>query len=113
MDIQKLIKPKSIAVVGVTDRPGFGRGAAQGALNSRIVEHAYLCIPKDRAFWKKCYPSISALPEVPECVVLATNCHTIPALLEEAGAFGVKAAVIYASGFSEENTEEESHWKSR
>ena len=39
-------------------------------------------------------------------MVLATNCHTIPALLEEAGAFGVKAAVIYASGFSEENTEE-------
>ncbi|HIQ73224.1 MAG TPA: acetate--CoA ligase family protein [Candidatus Blautia intestinigallinarum] len=107
MDIQKLIKPKSIAVVGVTDKPGFGRGAAQGALNSRIVEHAYFVHPKKtELFGKKCYPNISSLPEVPECVVLATNCHTIPGLLEEAGAFGVKAAVIYASGFSEENTEE-------
>ena len=83
MDIQKLIKPKSIAVVGVTDKPGFGRGAAQGALNSRIVEHAYFVHPKKtELFGKKCYPNISSLPEVPECVVLATNCHTMRFPLE-------------------------------
>ena len=64
MDLEKLIKPKSIAVVGVTDKPGFGRGAANGAMMSRIADHAYFVHPKrEELFGKKCWPSISALPE--------------------------------------------------
>ena len=107
MNLEKLIKPKSIAVVGVTEKPGFGRGAANGALVSKIADHAYYVHPKrDELFGKKCYKSISELPEVVDCIVLCTACHTVPALLEEAGAFGVKAAVVFASGFSEEGTEE-------
>ena len=46
MNLEKLIKPKSIAVVGVTDKPGFGRGAANGAMMSRIADHAYFVHPK-------------------------------------------------------------------
>lgn len=107
MNLEKLLKPKSIAVVGITDKPGFGRGAAIGAINSRIAEHAYFVHPKrEELFGKKCYRSISELPEVVDCVVLCTACHTIPALLNEAGEAGVKAAVVFASGFSEEGTEE-------
>lgn len=107
MNLEKLIKPRSIAVVGVTDKPGFGRGAAQGALNSRNSDRAYFVHPKRmELFGKKCYPSISALPEVVDCVVLCTSCATIPGLLTEAGEAGVGAAVVYASGFSEEGTPE-------
>jgi acyl-CoA synthetase (NDP forming) len=107
MNLEKLLKPKSIAVVGATDKPGFGRGAAMGAINSRIAEHAYFVHPKkDELFGKKCHRSIAGLPEPIDCVVLCTACNTIPALLTEAGECGVKAAVIYASGFSEEGTEE-------
>lgn len=107
MNLEKLIKPKSIAVVGVTDKPGFGRGAAQGALVSRIADHAYFVHPKrEELFGKKCWPSLTALPEVVDCVVLCTACHTVPGLLREAGELGVGAAVVYASGFSEEGTPE-------
>lgn len=107
MNFDKLIKPQSIAVVGVTDKPGFGRGAANGALASRIAERAYFVHPKrTELFGKKCWPSITSLPEAVDCVVLCTSCQTIPGLLTEAGEKGVGAAVIYASGFSEEGTEE-------
>lgn len=107
MNLDRLIKPKSIAVVGVTDKPGFGRGAAQGALVSRIADHAYFVHPKrEELFGKKCYHSLSELPEVVDCVVLCTACHTVPGLLREAGSLGVGAAVVYASGFSEEGTPE-------
>ena len=107
MNLDKLIKPKSIAVVGVTDKPGFGRGAALGATVSRIADRAYFVHPKrQELFDKKCYPSLSALPEVVDCVVLCTACHTVPGLLREAGGLGVGAAVVYASGFSEEGTAE-------
>lgn len=107
MNFEKLIKPKSIAVVGVTDKPGFGRGAANGALLSRIADHAYFVHPKrEELFGKKCWPSITALPEVVDCVVLCTSCKTVPGLLTEAGEKGIGAAVVFASGFSEEGTQE-------
>ncbi len=107
MNMEKLMKPRSIAVVGVTDKPGFGRGAANGALISRIADHAYFVHPKrEELFGKKCYPNITALPEVVDCVVLCTASKTIPGLLTEAGEKGIGAAIIYASGFSEEGTEE-------
>ena len=107
MNLEKLIKPKSIAVVGVTDKPGFGRGAANGAMMSRIADHAYFVHPKrEELFGKKCWPSITALPEVVDCVVLCTSSKTVPGLLTEAGEKGIGAAVVFASGFSEEGTEE-------
>lgn len=107
MNLEKLIKPKSIAVVGVSDKPGFGRGAAIGAMNSKIEKHAYFVHPKrTELMGRKCYSSISELPEVVDCVVLCTACHTIAGLVEEAGKMGTKAAVVFASGFSEEGTEE-------
>lgn len=101
------MKPRSIAVVGVTDKPGFGRGAANGALISRIADRAYFVHPKrEELFGKKCWPNITSLPETVDCVVLCTSCKTIPGLLTEAGEKGIGVAVIYASGFSEEGTEE-------
>lgn len=107
MNMEKLMKPRSIAVVGVTDKPGFGRGAANGALISRIADRAYFVHPKrEELFGKKCWPNITSLPETVDCVVLCTSCKTIPGLLTEAGEKGIGAAVIYASGFSEEGTEE-------
>ena len=107
MNLEKLIKPKSIAVVGVSDKPGFGSGAAKGALGSRNADRAYFVHPKrEELFGKKCYPSISDLPEVVDCVVLCTPAKTVNALVEEAGRCGVGAAVVFASGFSEEGTDE-------
>lgn len=105
MNLTQLIKPKSVAVVGVSDKPGFGRGAAKAALMSKIAGRAYFVHPKrDALFGKTCCPSISALPEAVDCVVLCTPAATVPALLTEAGKRGVGAAVVYAGGFAEEGT---------
>lgn len=107
MNLEKLIKPRSLAVVGVSEKPGFGRAAASGALNSKISEHTYFVHPKrEELDGKKCYKSITELPEAVDCVVLCTPCGTIASLLEEAGQKGAGAAIIYASGFAEEGTEE-------
>lgn len=107
MNLEKLLKPQSIAVVGVSDKPGFGRGAANGALNSKIKDRAYFVHPKrEELDGKKCYKSITDLPETVDCVVLCTPAATIASLIEEAGKKGIGAAVIYASGFAEEGTKE-------
>lgn len=106
MDLKKLLKPESIAVVGVSDR-GFGRCAANGALESSISDNVYFVhTRRSELYGKKCYPSITAIPDCVDCVVLCTPAKTIAGLLREAGEKGIKAAVIYASGFAEEGTEE-------
>ena len=106
MNLQKLLNPESVAVVGVSDKPGFGYNAADGVLGSSIAQHAYFVHPRRETFkGRKCYRSLSELPEIVDCVILCTPCHTIPSLLEEAGQSGIQAAIIYASGFSEEGTQ--------
>lgn len=107
MDIRKVMKPKSIAVVGVSDRAGsFGNYAAQNALRGALGEEVYFVHPKrEELLGKKCYSSITDLPKVVDCVVLCTPSSTIISLMEEAGKKGVKGAVVFASGFSEEKEE--------
>lgn len=108
MGIEKLIRPKSIAVIGVTDRPGsFGMTAAVNVLKSKNTDHIYYVHPKrTELFERKCYPSMAELPEVPECVVICTPIKTVNGILRQAGELGVKGAVVFASGYSEEQTAE-------
>ena len=103
-----LMKPRSIAIVGVTDKKGtYGCRAAQNIINSSIGEHVYYVNPKrDELFGRICYHSVCDLPEVVDCVILCVPKKAVCSCLEEAGANGVKAAVVYASGFNEEQTEE-------
>lgn len=49
----------------------------------------------------KFYKSIADVEKIVDVVVIATPAPTVPRILEEAGAKGVKAAVIISSGFAE------------
>lgn len=107
MDIERLFQPKSVAVIGASDTPGMGRGAAEGALASSIAEHVYLVnIKRDVVLGRKCYHGLEELPETVDTVVLCVNVNLVNPYLEKAGQMGVKNAVVYASGFSEDGTEE-------
>ena len=46
MDLKKLLKPQSVAVVGVSDKPGFGHSAAEGVLDSKIADRVYFVHPR-------------------------------------------------------------------
>jgi acyl-CoA synthetase (NDP forming) len=108
MDLKKVFKPKSTAIVGVSDRNGsFGKFVAMYSLKGSDTDKLYFVHPKrEELMGKRCYPSLDALPEVVDCVVLCTPSATINGLLEEAGKLGIKGAIVFASGFSEERGEE-------
>lgn len=107
MDIRKVFNPDSIAVIGVSDKKGsYGGNAARHASGNSNADRVYYVHPKRTEFMgKPCYPNISSLPEVVDCILICTPRNTVNALLREAGECGVGGAVIYASGFSEEHTE--------
>jgi acyl-CoA synthetase (NDP forming) len=100
-ELQRLIAPRSIAVVGASPRAGsFGlrtlanlahfRGAVY-PVNARYEQIGGLA----------CYASLAALPEKPDCAVLAVPGDGVEATLEEAAAADVGSVIVYASGYGE------------
>jgi acetyltransferase len=92
-----------VALLGATERDAalgniVFRNLQAGGLRGAL----YPVNPKHRVvFGQRAYARLSQLPSVPELAVIATPAPTVPRLLEEAGAAGVKAAVVLSSGFGE------------
>ena len=108
MDLKRFLKPKTIAVIGATEKEGFAGGTCQNNLTySKDLESVYFVNPRrDTVFGKKCYHSLSEIEGAVDTVVIGTPKSTVVPLLREAKAKGAAGAVVYASGFSEVGTAE-------
>jgi acyl-CoA synthetase (NDP forming) len=100
-ELERLIAPRSIAVVGASPRAGsFGmrtlENLAQYAGEVFPVNAKYEAIGE-----RRCYPALGALPQSPDCVVLVVPREAVESTLEEAAAAGAGAAIVYASGYGE------------
>lgn len=105
MSLTSFFQPRSIALVGATERDGsVGRAiwdnlrGFSGPVFPVNAKRAEVC-------GVKAYPSIAALPEVPELVIIVTPATTVPTIVEEAGVAGVKAVVVISAGFKETGAE--------
>ncbi len=107
MSLKGIMTPKSVALVGATERPGFGSNAAQNLMSQQDRCPVWFVNPtKTEVFGKPCYPNLTALPEKPDCVVIAVARDRVNPYLEEAGKLGITSAVVYASGYTEEHSPE-------
>ena len=107
MDIGKLLKPKKIAVVGASEKEGFGGDTCRNIIRYMKPGDYYFINPKrDQVQGVRCYPSISDLPEPVELLVIATPMSTVEGFLREGSKKGVHGAVVFASGYSEVGTDE-------
>lgn len=105
MPLEAFFHPRRIALVGATDREGSvgraiwenlrGFGGAVFPVNAR----------REGILGVKAFPNLSALPEVPELVIIVTPAGTVPQIVEEAGLAGVKAVVVISAGFKETGAE--------
>ncbi|MFF3110943.1 GNAT family N-acetyltransferase [Kitasatospora sp. NPDC057904] len=99
-----LLRPASVAVVGASRREGsvgrtvlgkIRRGGFTGTLLA-VNPHA------GEIDGVPAYPSVAALPAVPDLVVLAVPAAAVPGVAEECGAVGVRALVVLAAGLGAE-----------
>ena len=103
MNIEKLLKPKSIAVVGASSNVS----RVGGRLYNNLVHHGYegdiyLVNPKHHVIGDmKCYARVSDIPHPVDVMLVAVPADAVLAVLEEAGTANIKHAIIYSSGFSE------------
>lgn len=99
--LERLLAPKSIAVVGASPRAGsFGMRTLENLAHYRgevlPVNAKYASIGE-----RACYPSLKALPQAPDCAVLVVPREAVEATVEEAAAAGVGSLIVYASGYGE------------
>src|SRR6185295_10022952 len=102
MPIDALVKPRSVAIVGATDRPGPGRTIVESLGAIGFTGPIYPVNPKYQTVLNHvCYPTLTDLPEAPDCVVFSIRNPLIPEQMRLAVQRGARAAVIYDSGFAE------------
>jgi acyl-CoA synthetase (NDP forming) len=102
MKLDPLVKPRSVAIVGATDRGGPGRAVIESLGAIGFTGPIYPVNPKYPTVLNiKCYPSVTELPEAPDIVVFSIRNPLIPAQMRLAVKRGARAAVIYDSGFAE------------
>src|SRR6185312_3813053 len=103
-DLQKLLWPKSVAVVSASSDLHGLRGRIFETLISHPYEGRIYPISRSAAEVQghKAYPSVEALPEIVDMAVLIIPAVHVAAELERCGKAGIKAAVIMSSGFAEE-----------
>jgi acetyltransferase len=101
MSLECFFQPHSLALVGASDREGsVGRAVLENlrAFSGRVFP---VNAKRERVLDLPSFATLSALPEVPDLVVIVTPAVTVPALVEEAGQLGVKAVVVISAGFKE------------
>jgi acyl-CoA synthetase (NDP forming) len=101
--IDRLLRPRSVAVIGASDR----HGALGATLLSNLVKYEfhgdiYPVNPKrDELLGLKVYHSVDELPEGIDCAVLAIPRDFVLGTVKSLGEKGCGAVVIYSAGFSE------------
>jgi acyl-CoA synthetase (NDP forming) len=100
--LRALLQPRSIAILGASDRPSIGRSLIESLSRFGYPGAVYPINPRyGEILGRTCYPSVLDLPTAPDvvafCIGAAHLLETLPQLAQR----GVGAAVIYDAGFAE------------
>lgn len=101
--LDAIFAPKSVAVIGATERAGsVGRTILWNLISTPFGGTVYPVNPtRPSILGIRAYPSVKALPEVPDMVVVITPATTIPGIIGECADIGVKGAIVISAGFKE------------
>jgi acyl-CoA synthetase (NDP forming) len=108
MRLDPLMKPKSIAVIGASEKPTIGRRAILSLNRIGFKGPVSPVNPNyETVLGHTCYPSPLDLPEAPDLAIFCLGHARIFDSFREAAERGIKAAVIYDGGFAERGAEGE------
>ncbi len=99
-NLEYLLAPRSVALIGASDRPGsvgatvmhnLITGGFDGAVWPVNLRHA-------RIAGRKAYARVADLPATPDLAVVCTPAKTVPQIISELGERGTRAAVVITAG---------------
>ncbi len=105
--LDAFFKPRSVAVIGATEKPGsVGRAVFWNLLSTPFGGVVYPVNPKrPNLLGVKAYPKVAELPEVPDLALVCTPAATVPGIMEECAQAGIPAVIIISAGFKETGPE--------
>ncbi|NMJ87287.1 MAG: CoA-binding protein [Thaumarchaeota archaeon] len=102
MSFDIFLAPKSIAVVGASERPNTVGKAIISNILKGYKGVVYPITPShEYVFGRKAYKSVIDVPTSIDLVVVVTPSKIVPAVMEECGKKGIKGAIIITAGFKE------------
>ena len=98
------LSPKSIAIIGASDRIGsVGRAITSNIIKGYTGKVYPISQSKSSVFNLKAYSSVLDVPKTIDLAVIITKNVIVPIVLEECGKKNVKGAIIITAGFKEVN----------
>ena len=106
MRLEALFRPKSIAVIGASEKPTIGRRLISSLDRFGFAGPVFPVNPNyPVVLGHRCYANLAELPETPDIAVFCVGHERVLEPLAAAAERGTKGAVIYDGGFAERGTE--------
>ena len=101
--LESLFLPRTIAVIGATDRPGtVGRSVTANLLESKCPKKIFVVNPRHReVLGIQTHKHIKDIPEPVDLAMVMTPAPTVPQIIADCVDAEVKSAVVISAGFRE------------
>lgn len=102
-DLKKFFEPKSIAVIGASNKPhSVGAKVFKNLISNGFEGKVYPVNVKHKTIQKNpAYKSIKDIQAKIDLAVISIPAEIVPAVVEECGEKGIKNIIVLAAGFSE------------
>ncbi|HEX9720359.1 MAG TPA: bifunctional acetate--CoA ligase family protein/GNAT family N-acetyltransferase [Ramlibacter sp.] len=102
-NLEALFQPRSIAVIGASDRPGSVGSVVLRNLKSGGFYGVIWPVNRRHAMVDAApaWLDVASLPGVPDLAVICTPAPTVPDLIAELGRKGVRAAIVMTAGLKQ------------
>ncbi|MCH8324328.1 MAG: acetate--CoA ligase family protein [Nitrosopumilus sp.] len=100
------LSPKSIAIIGASDKRGsVGRTITSNIMNGFKGTVYPISPTRPTVFYKKAYKSVLDVPKPIDLAVIVIKNTIVPTVLEECGKKKIKGAIVITAGFKEVDEE--------
>lgn len=102
-DMEYILSPKSVAVVGASNRPGsLGLAVFRNLIDGGYQGILYPVNPKAKSVrGVKAYPSVTEIPDEIGMAVLIVPSEQVESIIEESAQKGIRGCIVITAGFKE------------
>ena len=105
--IDAMLRPSSIAIVGATERSGYGARFVNNLVKTKCKARIYPVNPsRDSVFGLRCYASVHDIPERVDLAAIILAADQVVPAFEACIEKGARSAIVISAGFAEMGTAE-------
>lgn len=106
VDLDSLLGPRSIAMIGATEASTWSQAVVANLTDLGYRGRLHLVHPRhSEQFGRPCYPSLAEVPDEVDCAYVMTGTGAALEVIEDCGRKGVSNVVMLSAGFREAGPE--------